>query len=386
MTKLTGTATLDYCSETRPVQVSLNLEENAIEVRHPMLDFATTMSRASGGDWHRSTPILTDLRLSTPIGIIRKDRLEGLLVAAWRGGTRSVYDSTVGTALSLRAEDEGISTLILHPRSSGIEFSFEPFNEVTPQFEAFYRGSSLSLPRPRELLLRPGTAVVAADAAGAVVRADHPWSDREELVRLSLGVISGGPVSVRSVLADKSLTVNLAGHDARSAGRLHKKPDDGVVALQGVYDFLSGLSPDDRTRWGKATHFFLQGLGGIAPLEVRAINLFTFLEILDDSKTLSKNSLAYLLDIPLEDADLLCHSRNRLIHHGDHIEAAIRTANGRIRGEATPLRTAVFSGSGDDEGGAGVRFFFRFARLLNALWIRKAHFAGEWNDFSDYEC
>ena len=35
--------------------------------------------------------------------------------------------------------------------------------------------------------------------------------------------------------------------------------------------------------------FNLQGLGSIAPIEIRTINLFTFLEVIDESKMLDKN-------------------------------------------------------------------------------------------------
>jgi hypothetical protein len=180
------------------------------------------------------------------------------------------------------------------------------------------------------------------------------------------------------------LTINLAAHDGGSLGHLHKNYDDAGTLLQGIYNFLSAQSPADWARWSKGIYFFLQGLGGIAPLEIRAINFFTFLEIIDNSDTLDKNSIAALLHVTTDEADLVCRTRNRLIHHGDHIGAAVLAAEKNISEFKTPLNNTVFALDRTDEQKAGVSFFFAFARLLNKFWIEKAGFTGDWNDYSEY--
>jgi len=196
--------------------------------------------------------------------------------------------------------------------------------------------------------------------------------------------LQGGPMTVRSILEDNRLTINLAAHDGGSLGHLHKKHDDAGVLLQGIYNFLSALPPSEWTRWSKGIYFFLQGLGGVAPLEIRAINLFTYLEIIDNSDTLDKNAVAALLGVTTDEADLLCRTRNRLIHHGDHIGAAVLEAERLISGFKGNLNNTVFTITPSDEHKTGISFFFRFAMILNRFWVQKAGFTGDWNDYSEY--
>jgi hypothetical protein len=180
------------------------------------------------------------------------------------------------------------------------------------------------------------------------------------------------------------LTINLSSHEGRSLGHLNKKHEDAGSLLQGIYDSLAALSPSDWARWSRGIYFFLQGLGGVAPLEIRAINFFTYLEIIDNSDTLDKSSLSALLDVTTDEADLLCRTRNRLVHHGEHIGTAVLAAERHISGFKTPLDNTVFTIDHADEHKTGVSFFFKFAMVLNRFWIRRAAFAGDWNDYSGY--
>lgn len=384
MNRLTGTATLDYRGIVRQVQVCLNLDENVIEVRHTMPDIQKALSSLTGTDWHESPAILTDVKITTPIGILAKDRLTDFFVTSYNPGSYSIYDATLSRTLALREKEEGVTKIVLHPRNSGVEFDFRPFERLAPQFELFYRGAKSSISLPQELGLNPGSASVMGDNGDLVVRGDQALSGREEVIRLSLGILLGGPMTVRSILEDTRLTVNLSAHDGGSLGHLHKKYDDAGVLLQGIYNFLSTLPPSQWARWSKGIYFFLQGLGGVAPLEIRAINLFTYLEIIDDSDTLDKNGVATFLGVTTDEADLLCRTRNRLIHHGEHIGAAVLAAERLISGFKGNLNNAVFTITPSDEHKTGISFFFRFAMLLNRFWIQKAGFAGDWNDYSEY--
>ena len=385
MNRLTGTATLEYRGDKRQVHVCLDLENNAIEVRHAMPDLDKAMLSVTGREWHTSPAILTDIRISTPIGTIVKDRLEDVFVMSYSPGTHSIYDATLSRALTLRGKEEGITRIVLHPRSSRVEFDFQPFDTLSPQFELFYRCAKSLMPMPQELHLNPGRAVVVGDNRSLVVRGDQQLSHREEIIRLSLSILHGGPITIRSILEDKKLTINLATHDGGSLGPLYKKYDDAGPLLQGSYDYLAALSPSDWAQWRRGIYFFLQGLGGIAPLEIRAINFFTYLEIIDNNATLDKNSLSSILNVTTDEADLLCRTRNRLIHRGEHIGAAVLNAEELISAHRNPLINAIFTIDPTNEHKTGISFFFKFARLLNSFWIQEAAFTGEWNDYSEYD-
>lgn len=386
MNRMTGTAMLDYRGETRQVHVCLNLDENVIEVRHAMPDLTRIKSLVAENDLLTSPVVLTDVWLSTPIGTISKDRLTDFFMTSYSPGSLSVYDATISQALTLHGKEEGVTKLVLHPRSSKVEFVFHSFDTLAPQFELFYRSANSSMPIPQELQLKSGRAVLMGDNRGLIIRGDQPLSNREEFIRLSLGILQGGHITVRSLLENNTLMINLSDHEGRSLGQLYKKHEEAGLLLQGIYDSLAELSPSDWARWSKGIYFFLQGLGGIAPLEIRAINFFTFLEIIDNSDTLDKNSLSALLGVTPDEADILCRTRNRLVHQGEGIGRAVSTAQKQIsRHKKNPLDNTLFSIDHTDEQNTGISFFFRFARILNRLWIRRASFAGDWNDYSEYD-
>ncbi len=69
--------------------------------------------------------------------------------------------------------------------------------------------------------INPGRAVVVGEDGGLVVRGDRSLSNREELIRPSLGIPQGRPVSVRSILENDIMTINLSSHEGRRLGRLH---------------------------------------------------------------------------------------------------------------------------------------------------------------------
>lgn len=260
----------------------------------------------------------------------------------------------------------------------------QPFDPIESRCELRYRGPRGTWIQRATLALHPDTVSVVGDRDGVVVLGSQPLLDREELIRLSLGVLAGGPLTLRAAFEELTLAVNLSDHIGDSLGRLAIRHDDAGVLLQGIYDFLSGLPAPVQERWRRATLFFLQGIGGASPFEIRTISLFTFLEMIDDTKTLSPNALATLLQVEPGDATLLASARNRMIHHGDDLGDAFFSARAQLRAASGAPDPQVFDIDCSDRGKAANSFFFKFAMLLNKLWITRAHFAGAWRDFSEF--
>jgi hypothetical protein len=387
MNKFTGTAILEYRGETRQVYVCLDLDENVIEVRHTMPNITKALSIINDRDRDTSPVILTDIRIVTPIGIISKNRSTDFFMTSHSTGSYSSPESILTRVLTLHTKEEGVTRVVLHSRSSEVEFEFQPFDVLTPQYEMFLRGaeSSTILPQPFELQLNPGRAVLVPKARGIIVRGDQSLSNSEEFIRLSLGILQGGPVTIHSLLENKMLTINLSSHDGKSIGHLYKNDKDAGTLLQGIYNFLSAQPLADWERWKRGIYFYLQGLGGTAPLEIRTINLYTFLEMIDNRDDLEKNSIAALLHVKTDEADLICRTRNRLIHNGYNIGAALLESENTISEHKKPLNNTVIFIDHMDEHNTGVRFYFAFARLLNKLIVEKAGFTGDWNDYSEYD-
>jgi hypothetical protein len=381
MTRWTGTATLEYLGMNQLANVSVDLDTSTVEVRHSSPSFEEGTAMMLADRRCSAKAILKAVELVTPIGAVTCDQLPDFLVLSFTPGTYTSNDSTVRRALR---GDTGVARLVLHPSCSRLDFRFQPFDGVQTRCELLLVGETSSIPCEQELHLNPGKASFIGDEAGIIVRSDQPLGDRQEVVQLCLSVMQGGLISIRGILEDETLTINLAAHHGRCLDPLPKDPSEAGNLVQGIYDFLRAQTPADWARWKKAIHFYLEGLGGVAPLEVRAINLLTFLEIVDGSATLSKNSVSSLLSITSDNADLICRTRNRLVHHGDYIGAAVVASASGIAGFGAPSDGTVFPIDRADERKTGVSFFFHFASLLSRLWIEKAGFKGEWNDYSKY--
>jgi hypothetical protein len=306
------------------------------------------------------------------------------LIKSLGGGSFGLYDSTIARAFALRGEDLGMREIRLEPRQSSIEFIFKSYSPTAPEYELFYEGANSDLGLPVDLELDSIQVRLLGDKDGIAVISQKSLLYREELIRLCLGIRQGGPALLRFTLDGQNLTINMYSREASSwpplVGKLRAHKDTASF-LQGLLNFFSGLSPSDWARWKTATYFYLEGMGAPA-METRAITLFTFLEIIDDSHSLTKESLSKLLDITLDEADLLDRVRNGLTHHGKALGTALAEATGVIASRKNPVQNSIF----DLQVPAAKRdvaFFLRFLMLLNRLWVKKANYTGQWNDYSE---
>jgi len=385
MCKLTGVAILDYCGKTRDVQVCINLEDNVIEIWHALPDMLQAFSFLGGGARHSDTAVLRDIRIQTPIGEIKKDEYTDFFITSYNPATVSQGDVAAARILALCGQVESITKIVLQPRSSQIEFKLFQFEPMESLFEIVYKGYQLSFPKP-QILHIGGVEVVVTSANGTLIikASDSSLLNYEEPIRLSMGIILGGPITLRTIINGSMFAVNLASHKGTGTGRLFKRHEDSGVLLQGIIDFLASLEPDDQNRWTRSIYFFLQGLGGVSPLEIRAINLFTSLEIIDNTSTLDKSAFARLLDITTDEADICCRVRNRLLHNGANIGSAVIEAEKELTSFKSTLHLQTLAINALDENQSGVKFFFWFVMQINRLWISKAKFEGDWNDFGEY--
>jgi hypothetical protein len=380
LNKFFGTAEFDYQRVKKKVRICLNLEQNIFEIRYSPsrkeLDKAI-FTRAEG------TARLTNILVHLPTGTLYKPIYDDFFVVSYRQSL-SMSVSQAATAFDLLDNEEGITHINLHPRSSRVEFEFRPFRQATRVYELFYQGNRASLIPPREIKIGAIQTKAFSHSSGFTVQASHSLKRYEELIRLSWALVQGGPLTLRSIFDGSKIVLNMAAHHGSTLGHLYKRLDDSGVLFQAFIDFFSQLGKLERTKWSKATYFYLQGLGGNIPIEIRAINLFTFLEIVDEAETIEKRSVGKLLGIHSDEADLICRVRNRLIHRGESLGDAFVDAYNELSQFKEAITNSIFPIDMNNKETTGVNCFFRFASLLNRMWISKIKFKGEWNDFSDY--
>jgi|GEM_PF-1505488 len=399
MNKLTGTGRLRYCRQDQQVQVCLNLEDNVIEV-YQILPFEERLKKlgtflSPSNDFNLKDFTLTDVRLISPMGIVKTDILPDCFTSTIKMGGWQVIESEI---LKVMNEDDLTTTkTILKPYCSKIQFNFDPFvpdNLEDRCYEIIYDGAkNMNLFEPINIHLNSDHQLIVSGNNGRfIVKSRTPLSDYEEIIRISLGILLGGPISVRYIYdgEHKTITINLAAHEGKSIGPLYRN-SNGEELLNKIFEYLlvRGNRADSyNNNWKRLTrglYFYLQGLGGIVPIEIRTINLFTFLEIIDESKTLDKSTISRLLDITIDEADILCKTRGSLIHNGNDIATAlIDSYNEVVSCKKAPLDCKLFIIDSDNKQKMVEHFYLKLAMLLNKFLIKEIGYSGQWNDYSDY--
>jgi hypothetical protein len=380
MNRLLGSGEFQYNGKTRTVRLYLNLDDNNIEIWLPVSENLQELEK----NWLGAKVALVDVHFHLLTGEIVLEHFDDAFITSFGGGSFGVYDSTVARAFALRGEDLGMRRICLTPTQSSIEFAFKPYSPTAPQYELFYQGANSDLGMPVDLELDSIRFRLLGDKDGTAVISEKSLFHREELIRLCLGIRQGGPALLRFALNDHNLTVNMYSRETSGwpplVGKLraHK---DSTSFLQGLLNFFSSLSPAEWVRWKTATYFYLEGMGASA-METQAITLFTFLEIIDDAHSLTKESISKLLDITLDEADLLDRVRNGLTHQGKALGTALAEAAEVISSFKNPVQNSVFDLQVPTVK-RDVAFFLRFLMLLNRLWVKKANYRGQWNDYSE---
>lgn len=339
MSKLIGTGILKEDGQEQKVQVCLNLDDNVIEIYQGIsaLEDKLKMLSFSLNDLNPQDLTLRDVRLISPMGIIKTDSLPDCFISALKTGGCRVIESEI---LKVMNEDDFTMTkMILKPYCSKIQFNFDPFVPDYLEdrcYEIIYDSAkNMNLVGHINIHLNSDHQLtVYGDQGRFIVKSRTPLSDYEETIRISLGILLGGPISTRFIYdgEPKTITIYLADHEGKTIGPLYCN-SNGEELLNKIFNYLfhEKLVGDNRAdsydnNWKRLTrglYFYLQGLGGITPIEIRVINLFTFLEIIDGSNTLDKNKISKLLGITTDEADILCKTRGSLIHNGKDIATAL---------------------------------------------------------------
>lgn len=78
-------------------------------------------------------------------------------------------------------------------------------------------------------------------------------------------------------------------------------------------------------------YFLIEAFSNPGTLEVRLLNAFVHLEIIDGGKTLSSNRVSSVLGISRENADALVGIRNIMIHNGLGVRDALEECRRRFQ-------------------------------------------------------
>jgi hypothetical protein len=386
MDRFFGSAILEFSGRNEEVSLCINLSNNILEARFPM-DLKNSFKLSFGkSEWMTKGLSLRNIDIKLPNGRLSKGIYDDFFVKEYRPGTCSIYDSTLVSALDLRAGSSGIATMILVPRKCGITFDFKVLSNNEAPYELFYTNNTIRIGPQSRVEIGQLPVIIVGDTKGLTLRSVSSLLNVRDRFRVSWSVLQGAPINLRAILDGDQLTLNLSSDTHTSGlGQLVDSNDEVLSTLRYFDKFFGAMSRDDFSRWETATDFYMDGVATDRLLEFRVISLFNFLEMVDNSKTLNKTSLATLLEITDDTADVLCKVRNALIHEGKTLSDAVCGAVSELKTfKKNNLSFSEFSDACEgDPQKASALFYFHLAACIARFWARSIGYTGDMYQYED---
>ena len=256
MSKLIGTVILKEYGQDKQVQVCLNLDKNIIEIYQDISSMEDKLkTRFLSLIYLNSQDFaLTDVRQISPIGIIKTNIISNCFISPPKTGEcRDIKSETLKV---MNEDDFAMTKIILKPYCSKIQFNFDPFvpdHSKDRCYEIIYDGAkNMRYNESINTYLDSNQQlVVYGDNGRFVVKSHTPLSDYEEIIRISLGILLGGSISIRYIYAGESkmITINLEAHEEKTIGPLYRN-SNGEELLNKIFNYLFKAMLD-KNKWEK---------------------------------------------------------------------------------------------------------------------------------------
>jgi hypothetical protein len=349
MSVLEGHASLVDGAERREVGLQLDLQQRSFVVEYPCdEDLAEILRRLSAND--PEVVFLEDLVIRGPTGPIVCSQTERLYVSNRIAGERDESELS-------------ITRLTLSPSSSLVEFRTE--NEEGNTLAL--RCHKAALPRVKFTVDGTSYSFNFKDSHCIISSSASIWGSQRRF-RLAISILLGTRAQIFASHESSTLRLNLANDvEYQRSHPLFDHSNLGGGMLESLVRFLLALSDRDFDHWHKAIAFMVEGKSSFAELEIRITNLFVFLEMFDDSDTLSGNAVARMLGIPLSDAKFLCGVRNKLVHGRHTLREAIAASDADQRAHNPRHTLQAFAPVNQSP---SVVLYLRLCELINGFIAR----------------
>lgn len=381
MDSLAGIGMLNRCGRQRPVCLQLDLLRNTVRATYPTHGTADALWLVGNCNGDEADPYLTDVVIHTPIGDMRRSDWRDLFVVGHHANGGEASDSL--RLLQRASNQEGLAAVELHPKASLVSFELARFPGLGTRHELYYRVYRSAIKEPVSLPLdaeSQATAIVRGCDEGVLVESDESLEEAGRVLPLVLGVFHGGPVTLRTAVEETVCKINLCSHNCGAYAALTADPAIAADSLKGLFRFFVSLPNEECRRWSTAIHYYLEGLTSASVLEIRLAHLFSFVEVMDNCKTLAKNTVAAVLNVTCDEAMLLCKMRDAIIHQGASLGDAFGCSRDHLR---TRKRTHVRSelmGVPDLVAG-GQMVYFWLADLIKEYIRRAVGCTHAWNSY-----
>ena len=314
-----GKATIYFDDEPHGCFVVLDPENSIIECKIPVspssLGFKPFKSIFS------KDYVIENLKCALPNGQIECLKITDLILTYYHSGILSEQDSTLVQALSL-SEKVSMLTLKFIPTKSIINFTYVSQKVHSTKSELIFFNNKLRA--LLDLSLGRRKISFSGDPNFLVVRSNNNLLGIRSILENAIALSQAGRPTYRSGLYQNNLELHF---DIISQniplGPIFNDNSTISIFIEKYFKFRVQLKGEQKNRHDLFVSYFLDGLLSTLHLDNRVINLFTAIEIIDNSVTLNKNSLKSILKMEIDHADFCIRVRNSLIHEGLTLPQAV---------------------------------------------------------------
>lgn len=377
MIVFTGQAVLHIEAQQAHVSISLNPKAGVFEAELLASSLPEELFRNSTGP--AKTVRLTDILIPLPTGTLECAELENVFLGGEGGVSMDIAETPISRALNLADDRSGIRRLTLNPKAPLIHFHHTPPLDSLSELyflNNFTKGmpAAISINGADVQFLQRETSLSVTAASDL-----RPVLDR---IKAAWSVLQGAYLShAASYNADGG--IDLAVRRPRS----YYKGNSLFRGWQNLDSLLDALiqvfvekSEDDFKGWEKAISFYLEGRNTELDYDVRIIGFMIFVEMFDESSTMSKQSISQEFNCSIEFAEFLVRMRNKLIHERMTIWNAVPQVHAEILQHQAGWSCAEIDFSLRDYGTASILFFLHLERLVNKFIVDHVGYSGAYAD------
>lgn len=157
-----------------------------------------------------------------------------------------------------------------------------------------------------------------------ILKSSHDLLKLKSNLENAISILQGGRTLYRIGFFKENLELSFKRiKESKPYGLIYTEETDISEFFTKFLTYLTKLSMQSKKKFELFISYFLDSCTQLINLENRIVNLFIALEIIDNSKTLNKNTLKKILDIDINDADFAIKVRNHLIHKGHTLRVSI---------------------------------------------------------------
>jgi hypothetical protein len=329
MRVLTGKAIAIIDSTEYPVNVFLDLQRGCCVLFERDTDQAPVQLKMMLA--FAKQIFLKDVEITSSQGTLQAEKIGPFFFSSHRdiqfGGNenKTIPSSTLATLLDIESDATEPDELIITPRLSELRFELRGSLQQDDSEGLFHC-------EPRQgfdFTIKLGNGDVRVHTFDSerplfqyirCVSSNLTLSEYTTELRIAISLFLRRRSFFPFIRDGKSIRIHLATPDnALSYGFLIWNPTKYPEALQK----LAAYAPH------RQLYFLIEAFSNPGVLEVRLLNAFVHLEIIDRSRTLSANQLAAVLGISNPNAEAIVRLRNEMIHHGLDLKHALEECRRR---------------------------------------------------------